>query len=128
MSMSDWRTPLGRALGKGSAKEGTGHWWSQRVSAVALLLLGLWLLVALARLPGLAPGDLTNWLANPVSAILMLLLIISMAYHSDLGIRVVIEDYVHQPFAKIASIVIARFLHILVAAVAIYAVLRMAFL
>lgn len=127
MAMTDRRTPLGRALGDGSAKEGTGHWWTQRVSSVALLLLGAWFLVSLTRLPGFDHAAVQQWLSRPSTAVLMLLLVISIARHSDLGIQVVIEDYVHQPFLKIAAIVLLRFLHILVAAASIFAILRMAF-
>lgn len=125
--MNDRRTPLARVLGYGSAKEGSGHWWAQRISAVALLLLGAWFLVSLARLPGFAYADVQEWLHRPVSAVLMLLLIASIARHSELGIQVVIEDYVHQPFLKLASIVVVRFLHVLLAAISIFAVLRLAF-
>ena len=127
MPLTDRRTPLGRALGDGSAKEGTGHWWSQRVSAVALVLLGAWFLVSLALLPGLDHTNVEQWLSRPWTAVLMLLLVITTARHSDLGIQVVIEDYVHQPFVKVAAIVLSRFLHVLLAALSIFAILRMAF-
>lgn len=127
MPLTDRRTPLGRALGDGSAKEGTGHWWSQRVSAVALMLLGAWFLVSLALLPGLDHANVEQWLSRPWTAVLMLLLVVTTARHSDLGIQVVIEDYVHQPFVKVAAIVLSRFLHVLLAALSIFAILRMAF-
>ena len=127
MPMTDRRTPLGRALGDGSAKEGTGHWWTQRVSSVALLLLGAWFLVSLARLPGLDHAAVQQWFSRPSTAVLMLLLVISIARHSDLGVQVVIEDYVHHAFLKVSAIVVVRFLHILVAAASIFAILRMAF-
>ncbi|HEX6259759.1 MAG TPA: succinate dehydrogenase, hydrophobic membrane anchor protein [Woeseiaceae bacterium] len=125
--MKDRRTPLARVLGYGSAKDGSGHWWTQRVSGVALVFLGAWFLASLAQLPGLTYADVQEWLHRPVSAVLMLLLIASIARHSELGIQVVIEDYVHQPFLKVASIVIVRFLHVLLAAISIFAVLRLAF-
>jgi succinate dehydrogenase / fumarate reductase, membrane anchor subunit len=127
MPMTDRRTPLGRALGDGSAKDGTGHWWTQRISSVALLLLGAWFLVSLTRLPGFDHANVQQWLGQPWSAVLMLLLVITIARHSDLGLQVVIEDYVHQPFLKVAAIVLMRFLHILVAAASVFAILRMAF-
>ena len=127
MPMTDRRTPLGRALGDGSAKDGTGHWWTQRISSVALLLLGTWFLVSLTQLRGFDHANVQQWLSQPWSAVLMLLLVITIARHSDLGVQVVIEDYVHQPFLKIAAIVLMRFLHILVAAASIFAILRMAF-
>lgn len=118
---------MGRVLGLGSAKDGTGHWWTQRVTSVAALVLGLWLLLALQFLPGLGHEDIVAWLARPWNAVLMLLLIVTFAVHSDLGIQVVIEDYVHQPFLKTASLVLQRFAHVVVAAIAVFAVLRIAF-
>jgi succinate dehydrogenase / fumarate reductase membrane anchor subunit len=124
--MNDRRTPLARVLGLGSARDGTGHWWTQRVSAAALLLLGAWFLVGVAELPGFGYADVRQWLNRPTSAVLMLLLVTSIAWHSDLGIRVVIEDYVHQPVVKVASMVIVRFLHAALVAASIFAVLRMA--
>ncbi|MEX2496981.1 MAG: succinate dehydrogenase, hydrophobic membrane anchor protein [Woeseia sp.] len=125
--MTDRRTPLARVLGTGSAKDGTGHWWSQRITAVALLVVGVWFLLSVALLPGPGYGEVRGWIGTPWTAVLMLILILSTAYHSDLGIQVVIQDYVHQPFLKIASIVVARFLHVLLAAASIFAVLRIAF-
>jgi succinate dehydrogenase / fumarate reductase, membrane anchor subunit len=127
MAMTERRTPLGRALGDGSAKEGTGHWWTQRVSSVALALLGAWFLLSLARLSGFDHAEVQQWLSRPSTAVLMLLLVVSIARHSDLGVQVVIEDYVHQPFLKLATIILVRFLHLLVAAASIFAILRMAF-
>jgi len=125
--MNDQRTPLARVLGLGSARDGTGHWWAQRVSAIALLVLGIWFLAGLAQLPGYGYAEVQGWLGRPTSAVLMLLLVASVAWHSDLGIQVVIEDYVHQPLLKAASIIVVRFLHVLLAAASIFAVLRMAF-
>ena len=127
MSMTDQRTPLARVLGFGSAKDGTDHWWTQRVSSIALVLLGAWFLVSLAQLPGFNHADVQQWLSRPVTAVLMLLLVVSIARHSELGIQVVIEDYVHQPFLKVTSIVLVRFLHVLIAAASVFAILRMAF-
>lgn len=117
---------MARVLGLGSARDGTGHWWGQRVSSVALLILGLWFLTGLAQLPGFGYQDVQAWLGRPTSAVLMLLLVACAAWHSVLGIQVVIEDYVHGPFLKVASIVLSRFVHILLAAAAIFAVLRIA--
>jgi succinate dehydrogenase / fumarate reductase membrane anchor subunit len=124
--VNDQRTPLGRVLGSGSARDGTGHWWAQRVTSVALLLLGIWFLTGLAQLAGFSHADVQDWLSRPASAVLMLLLVAAIAWHSDLGIQVVIEDYVQQPFLKVASIVVVRFLHVLLAAASIFAILRMA--
>jgi succinate dehydrogenase / fumarate reductase membrane anchor subunit len=77
-------------------------------------------------LAGFSHADVQDWLSRPASAVLMLLLVAAIAWHSDLGIQVVIEDYVQQPFLKVASIVVVRFLHVLLAAASMFAILRMA--
>lgn len=125
--MTDRRTPLSRVLGYGSAKDGTGHFWAQRLSAVALVFLGGWLAVSLAVLPGFGYEPVLDWLARPWSAVLMLLLVLVVAYHSHLGVQVVIEDYVHQPFVKVVALILSRFAHGLLAAVAAFAILKITF-
>ena len=89
------RSPLGRVLGLGTAKDGTSHWWGQRVSAIALLFLGLWFAVSLATMPGFNYAEAVTFIGRPFNSILLLLLSLSLAYHSYLGLQVVIEDYVH---------------------------------
>lgn len=118
-------TPLGRVLGLGSAKEGTDHFWAQRVSAVAVAGLGLWFVFALGGLiaDGALYRDVSAWLASPLRAAAMLAFIVSLAYHSMLGIQVVIEDYVHGP-AKVVALILQRFVHIGAALAACVAVLR----
>ncbi|MEE4161259.1 MAG: succinate dehydrogenase, hydrophobic membrane anchor protein [Woeseiaceae bacterium] len=118
------RSPLGRVLGLGSAKEGTEHWWSQRISAAALVLLGLWFAVSVARLDAGAYADVIAFIAMPLNSVLLILLAATMAYHSWLGVQVVIEDYIHAPTAKIVLLTLSRFLHVLVAVASIYAILR----
>lgn len=121
------RTPLGRVLGHGSAKEGTEHFFAQRMSAVSNALLGLWFLVSILLLDGFTRAALLEWIARPLNSILLVLLTLSLARHSSLGIQVVIEDYVHGPFVKVTSLIASRFAHLLVAAAAIFAVLKIAF-
>ena len=118
------RTPLGRVLGLGSAKDGTEHWWGQRISAAALVLLGLWFAVSMAHLHVAHYEDVIAFIAMPLHTVLLILLSATLAYHSYLGVQVVIEDYVHAPGLKIASLTLSRFAHVLVAALSIYAVLR----
>ena len=118
------RSPLGKVLGLGSAKDGTEHWWGQRVSAVALTLLGLWFIVCLLRLPGFEQRVVVDFLSAPLNAILMALLCATLAYHSYLGVQVVLEDYVHASGLKVISLVASRFAHIFVAVASIYAVLK----
>lgn len=118
------RTPLGRVLGLGSARGGTGHWWAQRVSAVALVLLGTWFAGSLAGLDSFAHGQVLAFIADPLNTVLLVLLCLTLAYHSHLGVQVVIEDYVHLGGAKIAALLVSRFAHVFVAVLSAYAVLR----
>lgn len=117
------KTPLGRVLGLGSAKKGTDHWWGQRVSAIALVLLGSWFVYSLLRLDSLTYLDVIRFIGMPLNAVLLSLLSLTLAYHSYLGVQVVIEDYVHAPGTKVVSLLLSRFAHIFVAIAAVYAIL-----
>jgi succinate dehydrogenase membrane anchor subunit len=118
------RTPLGRVLGLGSARDGTRHFMAQRVSAVALALLGPWFAISLLRLDSMTYLDVTRFIARPMNGVLMMLLCLTLALHSQLGVQVVIEDYVHTDGRKLFYLVLSRFIHVLVAVAAVYAVLR----
>jgi succinate dehydrogenase / fumarate reductase membrane anchor subunit len=126
-SIMSLRSPLGRVLGLGSAKEGTAHWWSQRVSSVALIPLTLWFMFSLLALPALDYGTVRAWLSFPLSGFLAVLLIAVLGYHAHLGTDVVIEDYVHSAGAKLFSLLLLRFLYVLVGGAGIFAILRVAF-
>jgi succinate dehydrogenase / fumarate reductase, membrane anchor subunit len=121
------RSPLGRVLGLGSAKDGTGHWWAQRVSAIALIPLTLWFLFSLLTLPGLDYLTVKTWLSFPMSGFLAVLLVAALTYHSYLGTIVVIEDYVHSAGMKVLSLLSLRFLYVLAGGAAIFSILRVAF-
>jgi succinate dehydrogenase / fumarate reductase membrane anchor subunit len=121
------RSPLGRVLGAGSAKDGTAHWWAERVTSVALIPLTLWLFFSLITLPALDYETVRTWLALPTSSFLAMLAIAVMAYHSYLGTSVVVEDYVHGTAAKVLSLLLLRFLHVLFGGASIFAILRVAF-
>ena len=118
------RAPLGRVLGLGTAKDGTSHWWGQRVSAIALLLLGLWFAFSLTTSSGFSHAEVIAAIERPINGILLLLLTVTMGYHSHLGIQVVIEDYVHAPGVKVLALILSRFAHILLVTAAVYAVLK----
>lgn len=118
------RSPLGRVLGLGTAKDGTSHWWGQRLSAVALLILGIWFAWMLAITPDLSHAAVVAEIGRPMNAILLLLLSVTMAYHSYLGVQVVIEDYVHAPGLKLVALILSRFAHILLAVAALFAILK----
>ena len=118
------RTPLSRVLGLGSAKGGTEHWWAQRVSAAALVLLGLWFAVSLTGLPLGDHTAVVGFIGAPFNAVLLLLLAATLAYHSYLGVQVVVEDYVHAHGAKVLLLTLSRFVHILLAVASVYAILR----
>ncbi len=121
------RSPLGRVLGLGSAKDGTEHWWSQRVSAVALIPLALWFLFSLLALPSLDYLTVRTWLSFPMSGFLAVLLVAVLTYHSYLGTTVVIEDYVRGAGAKFLWLLLMRFLYVLAGGASIFAILRVAF-
>ena len=117
------RSPLGRVLGLGSAKDGTDHWWAQRVSAVALLFLGGWFGYSLVRLESQTYLDVIRFIDQQLNAVLLALFSLTLAYHSYLGVQVVIEDYVHTPGTKVVSLLLSRFAHVFVAIAAVYAIL-----
>ena len=121
------RSPLGRVLGLGSAKEGTGHWWSQRVSAVALIPLALWFMFSLLVLPGLDYATVKTWLSVPASGFLAVLLIAVLTYHSYLGTMEVVEDYVPSAGIKLFCLLLLRFVYVLAGGAVIFAILRVAF-
>ena len=119
-------TEIGRVRGLGAAKNGVGHWWQQRVTAVANLALLLWFIVSLVRLPGLDYASIVLWLRQPVAAIPMLLLIVSVFYHFRLGVQVFIEDYLHNEGTKLLALLALNFYALGGTAAAVFAVLKIA--
>jgi len=119
-------TPLARVRGLGSAREGGHHWWTERLTSVSTLLLFIWLLVSLLRLPAVDYRTVNEWLESPLAAVPMLLLIVSTFWHLKLGMQVVIEDYVHEEGSKFLSILLLNFATVTAAAFALFAVLRIA--
>lgn len=118
------RAPLGRARGLGSARCGANHWWLQRVTAVALVPLTIWFIFSVVRLIGADHQTATDWLVRPLNAVLMLLLIVSIFHHMQLGLQVVIEDYIHNERGKITGIVLVRLFTVLLAVLSTFTVLK----
>ncbi len=117
------RTPLGSVLGLGSAREGTAHFWGQRLSGMALAVLGLWFMWGLAAMPGFSHAQVIVAIGQPINGIFLLLLCGAMAYHSNLGVQVVIEDYVRAHGLKLVCIIVSRYAHAMLLVAAIYSIL-----
>ena len=124
--MTDFRTPLSKVRGFGSAVDGTGHFVKQRGSAIALAVLVLWFIVAAIRLGGLEYGATQAWLAEPYHAIMMLLFVITAFYHARLGLQTVVEDYVHHELSKMATLLAINFACIGFGLASVFSILKVA--
>jgi len=120
-------TPLGRVRGLGSARSGARHWWLERLTSVSTFVLLAWLAFSLLRLPALSHPTVTEWLAMPVNAALMLLLVVSSFWHAKLGLQVFVEDYAHEEGNKLFLVVLINFVAVAGAAIGIFAILKIAF-
>jgi succinate dehydrogenase / fumarate reductase membrane anchor subunit len=118
------RSPLGRARGLGSARAGSHHWWAQRLTAIALVPLTLWFIFSVLRLSGESHQVVIDWLSTPLTLSLMLALIVATFHHLQLGMQVVIEDYVHEERARMGAVLAVRGLCVLLALVCIVSVLK----
>ena len=119
------RSAIGRVRGLGSAKEGTHHWWYQRLTAGANLLLMSWLLISIARQPSFDYASMRLWMESGWVAIPMALLVISVFYHFRLGLQVVIEDYQHDE-SRVVLMVLLNFFVIATGAVALFSIMKIA--
>jgi succinate dehydrogenase / fumarate reductase, membrane anchor subunit len=118
------RSPLGRARGLGSAKAGAAHWWTQRITSIALVPLTLWFLCAMVRMIGATRDEVVLWMAGPLPIVLMIALVIATFHHLQAGIQVVIEDYVDNAALRVGSILLVKGLCMLLALACIVSVLR----
>lgn len=121
------RSPLGRVRGLGSAKEGTHHWWAQRLTAIALIPLTFWFVYSLIGLSDAGFVEFVAWLQSPINATLMILTVAVAFHHAQLGVQVVIEDYIPGHGARLAHIIVVKFLCIALATLCIVSVLVVAF-
>jgi succinate dehydrogenase / fumarate reductase membrane anchor subunit len=124
---SDLRTPLSRARGLGSARQGVHHWWAQRITAVALIPLVTWFAISLIMMSGADYAVVRAWIGSPVVMVLLTLTIVIGLHHGQLGMQEVVEDYVHGEGMKLALIVLLRFIAVFFGLAAIVAILRIGF-
>ena len=121
-----YRSPLAHVKGLGSAKEGLTHWWWQRLTAVALVPLSLWFAFSVATMGGACFLDVYGWIASPAVATFLIAFIVCLFYHAQLGVQVVIEDYVHHEGVKLFSILTLKFLSAILVISSTVSILRVA--
>ncbi len=121
------RSPLGRVKGLGSAREGVGHWWAQRLTSIALVPLTIWFVASIVGLAGADHAAMRAWLGAPVVAGLVILFLVAGLHHAQSGLQVVIEDYVHHEGAKIAGLLAVKGLALVLGLSAVLAVLSVFF-
>ena len=120
------RSPLARVRGLGSAKEGAAHWWAQRMTAVALVPLVIWFVASVCAMTGADYGAVREWVGSPLVSVLLVLLAIAVFHHAQLGLQVVLEDYVHTEWLKIASIALVKFAAVALAVATVFSILKIA--
>lgn len=120
------QSPLGKVLGNGAAKEGAGHWWAQRVSAVGLVLLAPWFVMSLIALGDLSYVNIVSWIAAPVNTVLLSLLVLTVSYHAQLGLQVVVEDYVAHKGIRMLTMLVINFTLLVLGVLGVFSVLRIA--
>jgi succinate dehydrogenase / fumarate reductase membrane anchor subunit len=120
------RAPPAPASDRSTARAGVRHWLAQRVTALALAPLAIWLLIALLRLPGIDYATVIHWMAAAAHPVLLALIVLLATWHAWLGVQVVIEDYVHGTLAKPTALLSSLLLHLLLGACGLYALMRIA--
>ncbi|MCZ6526491.1 MAG: succinate dehydrogenase, hydrophobic membrane anchor protein [Gammaproteobacteria bacterium] len=118
------QTPLAKARGLGSAKQGTHHWWQQRLTAIALTPLSLWFIYSLLIIGSVDHASVTRWMSDTMNAVLLILFIVSLFHHAQLGMQVVIEDYIDSEWQKMSSIILIKFLALFAGLTSVIAILK----
>ena len=118
------RTPLAHARGLGSAKEGSHHWWHQRLTAIAHAPLTLWFVGSLICLGSADHQTVVEWIKDPISTVLLISYLTIMYYHAALGLQVVIEDYIDIEYLKITALILVKFAFLFAGVVSVFAVLK----
>lgn len=118
------QTPLAKVRGLGSAKQGVQHWWYQRLTAIVLVPLSAWILFSLISITSMDYILVTQWMKAPLNAVLLILFILSLFYHAQLGMQVVIEDYVESEWQKITSLILVKFLALVTCLASVLAILK----
>jgi succinate dehydrogenase / fumarate reductase membrane anchor subunit len=126
MADNTMKTHLARVRGLGSAKEGSHHWWMQRLTAIALIPLTVWFAISIIGIVGADHAAVVNWFSSPVISIFMILFVSTMVYHSTLGVQVVIEDYIHKERWKFGLLIALKFFGITLGVVAVFSILKLA--
>lgn len=120
----DYKTPLGKVLGLGSAKTGSHHWWMQRITAISLIPLTFWMVAFIKQLGNADYSQISAWMSEPLNSLLAISFILAAFYHAALGLQVVIEDYIHSEKYKITAIWTMKLTFLVLALAAILSVLR----
>jgi succinate dehydrogenase / fumarate reductase membrane anchor subunit len=123
----EMRSPLARVRGLGAAHEGVAHWWAQRLTGIALVPLCLWFIWAVTGLLGADLAAMKAWVGTGQNAVLLILLIVSGVYHAQLGLQVVVEDYVHSERTKTVSLILIKLGAVFLGVINTFAVLKLTF-
>ena len=121
------RSPLGKAIGLGSAKHGFSHWWWQRVTAIALIPLSLWFVFSILTLLGAPFAQVSGWLSQPFNATVLTLFVLTLLFHAQTGLQVVIEDYIHTKWLNIGLLLAVKFGAVILGVMAIISIFKVVF-
>jgi len=121
-----FRSPLGKVRGLGAGKNGTHHWWMQKLTSIALIPLTIWFVSSIVQMTGSDYEVVINWMNSPIVAVLMLLFVVTGIYHLKLGLQVIIEDYIHDEGSKIFFQILVTFGCVAVGTTAVFSILKIA--